>query len=260
MVAASIDDPVGPVPDHVPLSTTISATTNASTIPSDEQFQTELLATDVTHASVLNVKNDADKLVGNDRRAITAHDDLAQEEQDDDDDKSIVVSPLNVSLLLVSGIRGEITIDREYLKRHAVEPCEPENLTILILKTCIWADWKDEWGTKPISTEYIRLIHFGRLLDDQDSLGASQVSRTNMYNVLHMSVRPVSIEGHRAHAKSAKHKLVGNIDRARHHVHHNHRHSQQASHRERNSIDNNNTNDSSDQQHSSSGGCTCIIL
>jgi len=50
-------------------------------------------------------------------------------------------------------------------------------------------DWRDEWEAKPSSPSYIRLIHFGRMLDDKAPLKECRFNPTTP-NVVHMSIKP----------------------------------------------------------------------
>ncbi|KAK9378930.1 uncharacterized protein V2V93DRAFT_374563 [Kockiozyma suomiensis] len=121
---------------------------------------------------------------------MTAFSDLSLAEPDKDP-----VASLHLSLLMVSGLRYALNIDNDYLEAHSLTARDPESLSVETLKQCIFADWKEDWGERPSATDFIRLIHFGRLLNDKDTLSDSNLSRSNMYNVLHMSVRPVSLAG-----------------------------------------------------------------
>ncbi|KAK9359199.1 hypothetical protein V1504DRAFT_458708 [Lipomyces starkeyi] len=241
MSAAPAATEAVPVVDPLSLTTTLSAATDSSSLPADDK--TAVAVPPVTTADPI-------------KTTLTAGDSIDDE---DDDDKSIIVSPLTVTLLLISGLRASITIDREYMKGHSLGLREPESLTVLTLKECIWKDWKEEWGGRPGGTEYIRLIHFGRLLDDKDSLGASQLSRTNMYNVLHMSIRPASIVDNNTTPRGSKHRSSNtNNDRSSRHHHHYHHPHNNNHHRQRDtSISAHENHDSSTER---SPGCGCVIL
>ncbi|KAK9348662.1 hypothetical protein V1522DRAFT_149079 [Lipomyces starkeyi] len=258
MSAAPAATEAVPVVDPLSLTTTLSAATHSSSLPADDK--TEVAVPPVTTADPI-------------KTTLTAGDSIDDE---DDDDKSIIVSPLTVTLLLISGLRASITIDREYMKGHSLGLREPESLTVLTLKECIWKDWKEEWGGRPGGTEYIRLIHFGRLLDDKDSLGgtysffctdicanrefaASQLSRTNMYNVLHMSIRPASIVDANTTPRGSKHRSSNtNNDRSSRHHHSYHHPHNNNHHRQRDtSISAHENHDSSTER---SPGCGCVIL
>ncbi|KAK9453261.1 hypothetical protein V1511DRAFT_512894 [Dipodascopsis uninucleata] len=140
---------------------------------------------------------------------------IAKDDVEDDDDKSITITPLVVTLLLVSGLRISLTIDQKFMKKHSLEYIEPENLSVYSLKEAVFSDWTEDMGEKPTSTDFIRLIYFGKLLDDKDTLGNCQISRNNVYNVLHMSVRPISLEGHNNASHSHKRRSSSSNDRNR---------------------------------------------
>jgi Ubiquitin-2 like Rad60 SUMO-like len=44
---------------------------------------------------------------------------------------------------------------------------DPFSISVYTLKELILREWREEWETKPSSPSSIRLIHFGRLLDDK---------------------------------------------------------------------------------------------
>lgn len=83
-----------------------------------------------------------------------------------------------ITLLLTSGARHPYKIDEKYLtKRSVAVPGVTENgkkdpltISVYTLKELILREWRDEWETKPSSPTSIRLIFFGRLLDDKDPL------------------------------------------------------------------------------------------
>lgn len=99
-------------------------------------------------------------------------------------------------------------------------------ISVSALKECIWKEWKDEeWNAKPPSANFIRLIHFGRLLDDRQQLkgmypcwgggkdghistdlNAYTDCRLNpdTQNVVHMTVRPAESGDDDATQRSTK--------------------------------------------------------
>ena len=44
---------------------------------------------------------------------------------------------------------------------------DPFSISVYTLKELILREWREEWEAKPSSPSSIRLIHFGRLLDDK---------------------------------------------------------------------------------------------
>lgn len=79
---------------------------------------------------------------------------------------------LQVTLLLTSGARHPFKLDNKYLNKRSVDVPggDPFNLSVYKLKELILREWRDEWETKPSSPNYIRLISFGKLLDDKAPL------------------------------------------------------------------------------------------
>lgn len=84
----------------------------------------------------------------------------------------------NITLLLASGGRHPYKIDARYLSRRSVSiPDEDEagrpdpfSISIYTLKELILREWRSDWEAKPASPSSIRLIHFGKLLDDKEPL------------------------------------------------------------------------------------------
>jgi Ubiquitin-2 like Rad60 SUMO-like len=98
---------------------------------------------------------------------------------------------LMITLLLTTGARHPFKIDPKYLlKRNVdVQGNDPFNLSVYKLKELILREWRDgmpvcadsktlaemltigvEWEQKPSSPSSIRLISFGKLLDDKAPL------------------------------------------------------------------------------------------
>ncbi|KAF4587396.1 Ubiquitin [Ophiocordyceps camponoti-floridani] len=106
-----------------------------------------------------------------------------------------------ITLLLTSGSRHPYKIDARYLaRRNVVIPDETEDghpdpfsISVYTLKELILREWRNDWETKPNSPSSIRLIHFGKLLDDKEQLKKYQFSTENP-NVVHMSIRPSDLD------------------------------------------------------------------
>lgn len=84
----------------------------------------------------------------------------------------------NITLLLTSGSRHPYKIDAKYLNHRNVNIPEetesgqpdPFSISIYTLKELILREWRSDWEAKPASPSSIRLIHFGKLLDDKEQL------------------------------------------------------------------------------------------
>jgi hypothetical protein len=90
---------------------------------------------------------------------------------------------LLITLLLTNGARHPFKLDSKYLaKRSVVVPNnDPFSLSVYKLKELILREWRDEWEAKPSSPSSIRLISFGKLLDDKGVLrGKIQVFEPNI--------------------------------------------------------------------------------
>ncbi|KAK4232413.1 ubiquitin-related domain-containing protein [Podospora fimiseda] len=100
-----------------------------------------------------------------------------------------------ITLLLPTGARHPYKIDEKYLSKRGVEipePNDPFSISVYKLKELILREWREEWDGKPASPSSIRLIHFGKLLDDKEMLKKYHLSKDTP-NVVHMSVRPAEM-------------------------------------------------------------------
>ncbi|KAJ3473277.1 hypothetical protein NLG97_g10404 [Lecanicillium saksenae] len=70
---------------------------------------------------------------------------------------------------------------------------DPLSISIYTLKELILREWRNDWEAKPASPSSIRLIHFGKLLDDKEPLKKYQFSSESP-NVVHMSIRPQDLD------------------------------------------------------------------
>lgn len=79
---------------------------------------------------------------------------------------------LMITLLLTNGARHPFRLDGKYLAKRNVQAQgnDPFNLSVYKLKELILREWRDEWETKPTSPSAIRLISFGKLLDDKTAI------------------------------------------------------------------------------------------
>lgn len=101
---------------------------------------------------------------------------------------------LVITLLLTTGARHPFKIDKKYLKRRSVkvDNDDPFNMSVYTLKELIWREWRSEWEPQPSSPSSIRLISFGKLLDDKAPLSESSLTH-DAPNVIHMTVKPQEV-------------------------------------------------------------------
>ncbi|KAL4759789.1 uncharacterized protein BDW70DRAFT_75899 [Aspergillus foveolatus] len=101
---------------------------------------------------------------------------------------------LTIVLLLITGTRYPFKIDANYLRKRdiSVDNYDPFSMSVYTLKELIWRAWQDDWEPRPSSPSSIRLISFGKLLDDKSPLSDSKFSR-DAPNVVHMTVKPQEI-------------------------------------------------------------------
>ncbi|KAL8382585.1 hypothetical protein RB595_006389 [Gaeumannomyces hyphopodioides] len=128
-------------------------------------------------------------------------DSLSIDRPDDAGAPSTPANPTcNITLLLPTGARHPYKIDERYLSKRNVEipeltedgKADPFSISVYKLKELILLEWREEWEGKPASPTSIRLIHFGKLLDDKEQLKKYQFS-SEAPNVIHMSVRPAEM-------------------------------------------------------------------
>ncbi|KAL4894770.1 ubiquitin-related domain-containing protein [Aspergillus ambiguus] len=98
---------------------------------------------------------------------------------------------LVITLLLITGSRHPFKIDGKYLRKRSVkvDNDDPFAMSVYTLKELIWREWRQDWEPRPASPSSIRLISFGKLLDDKAPLSDSKFSR-DAPNVVHMTVKP----------------------------------------------------------------------
>ncbi|KAF9894738.1 hypothetical protein FE257_006628 [Aspergillus nanangensis] len=98
---------------------------------------------------------------------------------------------LVITLLLITGSRHPFKIDGKYLRKRSVnvENYDPFAMSVYTLKELIWREWRQDWEPRPASPSSIRLISFGKLLDDKAPLSDSKFNR-DAPNVVHMTVKP----------------------------------------------------------------------
>jgi hypothetical protein len=97
----------------------------------------------------------------------------------------------NITLLLPTGARHPYKIDERYLTKRSVDvpdtteagKKDPFSISVYTLKELILREWREEWNDKPASPSSIRLIHFGKLLDDKEQLKSE--SRLSFRQVKH---------------------------------------------------------------------------
>ncbi|KAI9772447.1 MAG: hypothetical protein M1840_000650 [Geoglossum simile] len=114
---------------------------------------------------------------------------------------------IQITLLLITGARHPYKIDERYLRKRDVSftDNDPFTISVYTLKELIWKDWREEWEPRPTNPSSIRLIQFGRLLEDKAQLKDCRFN-TDSPNVLHMSVKPQEVVDDEDAAK-AKHGL-----------------------------------------------------
>ncbi|KAI1818350.1 ubiquitin-related domain-containing protein [Poronia punctata] len=118
---------------------------------------------------------------------------------------------LSIMLQLTNGARHPFRIDEKYLVKRNVtitgttgdgKP-DPASITVYTLKELILRDWRKEWEEPPREPSSIRLIHFGKLLEDRNQLSHYNFGTTSK-NWVHMTVKPQDLLDEEEAAKKVK--------------------------------------------------------
>ncbi|KAL8913810.1 MAG: hypothetical protein Q9171_001413 [Xanthocarpia ochracea] len=110
--------------------------------------------------------------------------------------ESDVIGPsLLITLLLITGARHPYKIDEKYLKKRNVNVDEnnPVNMSVYTLKELIWREWRDDWEIRPSSPSAIRLIYYGKMLEDKSRLHDCRFQSGLAPHVVHMTIKPQEI-------------------------------------------------------------------
>ncbi|MCJ1477715.1 hypothetical protein MMC13_006388 [Lambiella insularis] len=102
---------------------------------------------------------------------------------------------LMITLLLTTGARHPYKIDEKYLKKRNVSVTDnnPVNMSVYTLKELIWRDWREDWEPRPSSPSSIRLIHYGKMLDDKAHLKDGRFLIGDTPHVVHMTIKPQEV-------------------------------------------------------------------
>lgn len=96
-----------------------------------------------------------------------------------------------ITLLLTTGARHPYKLDEKYLEKRNVPipdvtasgKKDPFSISVYTLKELILREWREDWDMKPSSPSSIRLIHFGKLLDDKEALRGTFTPRPSCYHL-----------------------------------------------------------------------------
>ncbi|KAJ5757779.1 uncharacterized protein N7511_006473 [Penicillium nucicola] len=166
---------------------TVTATTGtATTSTSNDTSSSAVAQPNTTAATTTSMDTEEPKAVQ----------ELSTEQSDDGSGKEVEDTgpSLVITLLLTTGSRHPFTIDGNYLRKRSVnvENSDPFLMSVYTLKELIWREWRSDWETRPSSPSSIRLISFGKLLDDKSPISDSKFSKEHP-NVVHMTVKPQEV-------------------------------------------------------------------
>lgn len=151
-----------------------------------------------TRAEVADVTTEESQKLADEQKPETTASAIAGDEEDESDDRVKEIDesgpPLTITLLLITGARHQFKMDGKYLRKRSVsvENQDPFLISVYTLKELIWREWRSEWEPRPSSPSSIRLISFGKLLDDKTPLSECRFSR-DAPNVVHLTVKPQEI-------------------------------------------------------------------
>ncbi|KAI7058857.1 hypothetical protein KC328_g11128 [Hortaea werneckii] len=139
---------------------------------------------------------------------------------------------LLITLMLTTGQRHPYKIDEKYLANRNTSATtttktggkeegefDPLSLSGYKLKELIWTDWRSEWEPRPAAPGSIRLIIYGKMVEDKRCLSDYNFNlATN--NILHMTVKPADFgddddqtgtakQGHKSSALGRRHRRQG---------------------------------------------------
>lgn len=186
-----------PGPSDAPIPTT---TTQFQSTDSSENADTQPSTSDAVPNTVKGKRSTAEA----DKEEIENKD---KEDKKDSLEINLTSSALTsqnvcqITLLLPTNARHPYRIDDKYLnKRNISTPAltedgkpNPFSISIYTLKELILREWRPEWDAAPASPSSIRLIFFGKLLDDKSQLSEYNFSHDSP-NIVHMTIRPPEIE------------------------------------------------------------------
>ncbi|PLB42216.1 uncharacterized protein BDW47DRAFT_121993 [Aspergillus candidus] len=174
-------------PDQVSQENTVSTT---GTIPgTGNDTQTPVATAQRTDGDAPIESNEAKSATSGVQPSSPASDASVKETEVEDTGPSLLIT-----LLLITGSRHPLRIDGSYLRKRSinVENDDPFAMSVYTLKELIWRGWRQDWETRPSSPSAIRLISFGKLLDDNAPLSDSKFNH-DAPNVVHMTVKPQEI-------------------------------------------------------------------
>lgn len=98
----------------------------------------------------------------------------------------------NITLLLPTGARHPYKLDEKYLAKRNVDvpgwtdagKKDPFSISVYTLKELILREWREEWENRPASPSSIRLIHFGKLLEDKEQLKSKHFSPITLHSLV----------------------------------------------------------------------------
>ncbi|KAK5121803.1 hypothetical protein LTR85_004678 [Meristemomyces frigidus] len=126
---------------------------------------------------------------------------------------------LSITLMLTTGARHPYKIDERYLRNRNCQALasdgtfDPRELNGYKLKELIWTDWRNEWEPRPTAPGSIRLIIWGKMVDDKKMLSDYNF-KLDTTNVVHMTIKPADF-GEDDEGAGGKHTGKGGSIRAR---------------------------------------------
>ncbi|KAJ5832795.1 hypothetical protein N7474_001106 [Penicillium riverlandense] len=168
------------------------ATTGGESVaPVTATTTTQTTSTPPTNADALQPSDAPSMAVQEPKPAVDLSSDPSDDVEEPKEVEEDAGPSLAITLLLTTGSRHPFTIDGKYLRKRSVnvENYDPFAMSVYTLKELIWREWRSDWETRPSSPSFIRLISFGKLLDDKSPLTDLKFSR-DAPNVVHMTVKP----------------------------------------------------------------------
>ncbi|OJJ81730.1 uncharacterized protein ASPGLDRAFT_68595 [Aspergillus glaucus CBS 516.65] len=171
--------------EQSPQQTTENAVT-ADTKPAEGGESAAPTASTTTNDTTVASSNDAAQTTAEKTKEPSPETAGTHPKEDEDSGPSLMIT-----LLLTSGSRHPFKIDGKYLRKQSVnvENNDPFAMSVYTLKELIWREWRADWESRPSSPSSIRLISFGKLLEDKAPLSDSKFNR-DAPNIVHMTIKP----------------------------------------------------------------------
>ncbi|KAH8585767.1 hypothetical protein B0O99DRAFT_646231 [Bisporella sp. PMI_857] len=103
-------------------------------------------------------------------------------------------STILISLITVAGERCVVRIEAKHLPRYDTKDVDALDIPAELLKEILWSRWQKDWGSQPSDPSRIKLVHFGRTIDNFTPLKFNLKFRAAI--VVHMAIESLTTPDH----------------------------------------------------------------